>query len=139
MLIKSGDDIFATVDLLTIDLISGEAEFSKLSACDSYILRGDELITITGGRLPLGILERVRPEVCRVRLRPGDVLVMGSDGVMEFGTDAELERVACAGADRPAEQLSEALVRAASLKRAAERIDDMTCVCARMLDARRAG
>lgn len=139
MLMRSGEDIFATVDLCIVDMNTGEAEFTKLAACRTLILRGGAAAQIEGGRLPLGILERVRPEVCRVRLRPGDVLVMGSDGVMEFGTDAELERVACAGADRPAEQLSEALVRAASLKRAAERIDDMTCVCARMLDARRAG
>ena len=34
---------------------------------------------IEGGNLPLGILESVQPSVHRFRLRPGDMLVMGSD------------------------------------------------------------
>ena len=136
MLMRSGEDMFATVDLCLVDLNTGVAEFTKLAACRTLILRGGELLPVEGGRLPLGILERVRPAVSRMRLRPGDMLVMGSDGVMEAGDPLMIERLARAGEKLSPEQLAEQLVREAGLRRAGGRCDDLTCICARILDAR---
>ena len=136
MLARSGEDMFATVDLCVVDLNTGVAEMTKLAACRTLILRGRELLRVEGGRLPLGILEGVQPAVTRVRLRPGDLLVMGSDGVMEAGEALMIERLVRAGAQKPPEQLAGELVREASLRRADSRRDDLTCICARVRDAR---
>ena len=138
MLMRTGEDIFATLDLCVIDLNTGVAEFTKLAACRTLILRDGELLPVEGGQLPLGILERVQPTIRRVRLRAGDMLVMGSDGVMEAGEVLTIERaVRSAGSCTP-EQLSELLVREAGLCRGEERCDDLTCICARIIDARTA-
>ena len=83
MLARSDSDMFATVDMCLIDLATGMAEFTKLAACRSLILRKGEVIAVEGGKLPLGILERVQPTVYAIRLEPGDVVVMASDGVMD--------------------------------------------------------
>ena len=128
--------MFATVDLCVINLNTGVAEFTKLAACRTLILRGQELMCIEGGRLPLGILEGVQSAVSRVRLRPGDLLVMGSDGVMEAGDALMIERLARAGAQKPPAQLAGELVREAGLRRAEGRRDDLTCICARLCDAK---
>lgn len=136
MLARSGEDMFATVDLCVINLNTGVAEFTKLAACRTLILRGQELMCIEGGRLPLGILEGVQSAVSRVRLRPGDLLVMGSDGVMEAGDALMIERLARAGAQKPPAQLAGELVREAGLRRAEGRRDDLTCICARLCDAK---
>ena len=138
MLMRTGEDIFATLDLCVIDLNTGVAEFTKLAACRTLILRDGELLPVEGGQLPLGILERVQPTIRRVRLRAGDMLVMGSDGVMEAGEALMIERAVRARPGCTPEQLAEQLVREAGLRRGEDRCDDLTCICARILDARRA-
>lgn len=139
MLMRSGEDMFATVDLCAVDLNTGVAEFSKLAASRSLILRGSELLRVESGRLPLGILERVQPAVTRVRLRSGDVIVMGSDGVMEVGDGSMIDRLARMSAGCAPEVLAERLVREAALRRGRGRNDDLTCICARIVDARSCG
>lgn len=139
LLTGSCEDMFATIDLCIIDLNTGIAEITKLAACRTLILRGKELVRIEGGNLPLGILESVQPNVHRFRLRPGDVLIMGSDGVMEAGDALLIERIVRENAACPPEQLAETLVREAGLRRNAGRSDDLTCICVRMEDARKAG
>ena len=110
---------------------------TPLSPEDDKIYRR-ELLRVEGGRLPLGILEGVRPSVTRVRLRPGDLLVMGSDGVMEAGDALMIERLVRTGAQKPPEQMAGELVREAGLRRAGERRDDLTCICTRLWDEKRA-
>ena len=61
LLNRGGEDMFATVDLLILDLSTGEAELVKLAACPTLILRDGALRRVEGGRLPLGILEKVQP------------------------------------------------------------------------------
>lgn len=136
MLMRSGEDMYATVDLCVIDLNTGVAEFSKLAACRTLILRGGDVLRIEGGRLPLGILEKVQPAVTRVRLRPGDVVVMGSDGVMDVGDGMMIERIARLNSACKPEQLAGELVREAGIRRARSRSDDLTCICAKIALAR---
>jgi len=137
LLMRSSLDMFATIDLCIIDLNSGIAEFIKLAASPTLILREKEMLHIDGGRLPLGILENVQPGVRRFRLRPGDMLVMGSDGVMEAGDGLSVERYARENSHiRPA-QLAENLVRHAALQRSDGRQDDLTCICVRIGNAKR--
>ena len=83
LLSRRDDDMFATVDLCILDLTVPEAEFTKHAASRSLILRGDRLIRVDGGRLPLGVLEGVTGARQQVKLRHGDRIVMGSDGVMD--------------------------------------------------------
>lgn len=141
MLARTDSDMFATVDLCVVDLIAGVAEFSKLAACRSMILRRGEIIDVEGGRLPLGILEGVRPSSCRVELMPGDVIVMASDGVMDAMGEERLERILTAHSHLPPEMLAETIVTKTEKYAEAARRDDMTVVCARIaaLNLKRAG
>lgn len=132
LLMKSSEDMFATIDLCIVDLNSGIAEFTKLAASPTLILRGKEMLHVDGGRLPLGILENVQPCVRRMKLRPGDMLVMGSDGVMEAGDGLNIERCARENAASSPDQLAEELVRQAALQRNEDRRDDLTCICLRI-------
>ena len=132
MLMQSGEEMFATMDLCLIDLNSGVAELSKLAASRTILLRGNELRAIEGAHLPLGILEGIQTPVQRIRLRPGDVLIMGSDGVMEAGDGRMIERIVRAGSGMQAQQLAEQIVREAALRRSHGRADDMSCICIRI-------
>ena len=79
----SKNDIFATVDLALIDKERGQAHFYKMGAASSYIIRNKSLRKIEHGALPIGIVDNVKARQMVIRLFPGDVLVMVSDGITE--------------------------------------------------------
>lgn len=124
---RFGEDMFATADALALDLATGAAEWVKLAACPTLILRGGEVLRVAGGRLPLGILEGVRPQAIRTRLLPGDAVLMTSDGVFDaLGAEA-LEDILLDCGDLPAGEIARRAVDAAEAS--AGRRDDMTALC----------
>ena len=132
MLNCAPEDMFSTVDLMLLDLSTGMAEFLKLAACPALIARGESVQRIEGGRLPLGILDRVTPAASRVRLMAGDTVLLASDGVMDAADPQALEALLTAPGD-DMNALSEgvlALAQAADGPR-----DDMTVVCVRLRDS----
>ena len=130
LLVNSAEeDMFSTMDLLILNLTTGMAELIKLSACPTLIAREGEVRRVEGGRLPLGILDQVQPAASRVRLMPGDVLLMASDGVMDAADPDETERL-LTHADGDMNALSEQILALA--QSAAHRPDDMTAICLRV-------
>ena len=124
------EDMFATADALILDLATGAAAFLKLAACPTLILRGGEVLQVSGGRLPLGILEGVRPQVTRARLMAGDAVLLVSDGIFDaLGPDA-LEALLLDAADLPAGEIAGRVLAAAEA--ACRHPDDMTALCLRL-------
>ena len=80
----------ATVDLLDLDLYSGEASFWKSGAAPSFVLREGNVFKLTSRTAPAGILPEADVQRTVFRLYPGDVVVMISDGVADGGEEAEL-------------------------------------------------
>ncbi len=130
-------ECFATVDLLEIDLLLGEASFIKSGAAASYILREGKLFRLAASTLPVGITREITAEEIRFALLPGDLVVMISDGVSQG-----LEE----GGWLPA-LLSEGIDPVAPLSRIARRIldeakekharhDDMTVALVRLTEAK---
>ena len=131
LLNRGGEDMFATVDMLILNLSTGEALFIKLAACPTLIVRGGTLQRVEGGRLPLGILEKVQPSQMWTRLMPGDVLLMGSDGVMDAVGCAALEALLLEQTgDMPA--LAHRVMTEAEAACDGGRRDDMTAICLRL-------
>lgn len=92
MLLSSHGERFTTVDLLTIDLWSGQAALDKLGAAVSWICQQGTLRQLTGDALPLGILENIESRECGLRLTDGDAVILLTDGVEEaFQTRKALE------------------------------------------------
>lgn len=74
---------FTTVDLLELDLISGEATLYKYGAAPSYFKRGQEIKRIIGSSLPAGadFGQQSQPDLIKFHLQAGDVILLVSDGV----------------------------------------------------------
>lgn len=88
LLLRSPEETFATLDLAVIDLRAQEAEFLKVGAPPTIIVRGTKgarpsVEMIRGASVPAGILQQVDVEVQRRPLRPGDLVVMMTDGYLE--------------------------------------------------------
>jgi stage II sporulation protein E len=83
-----GEESGATVDLLELDLLSGQAGFIKSGAAPSYVKRGENLFRIRSKTVPIGLTESLDAEKIRFDVEPGDVIVMLSDGICQGGEDA---------------------------------------------------
>lgn len=79
---------FTTIDLFRLDLYTGEAGFYKLGAAPTYVRRKGTVTRVTGSALPAGLgTGDGGPDVSRLRLEPGDSVVLVSDGVTNGGED----------------------------------------------------
>lgn len=79
---------FTTVDLLQLDLFSGEGLLYKLGAAPTYLRQGGEVCQMTGGAFPLGLAKEVlAPEVISLSLEAGDMLLLLSDGLADEEDD----------------------------------------------------
>ncbi len=77
----TGDECSATVDLMELDLMDGEATFAKSGAAPTFVVRDGTVYKLRSRSMPMGILRDTPPEFLRFRMHPGDVVVMVSDGV----------------------------------------------------------
>ncbi len=82
LLLKSVNERFATLDLLTVDLHDGQGRFIKVGATPSYLRRGGEVTVIHSASLPLGVLPEVSTDGHRQTFQPGDLVVLATDGLL---------------------------------------------------------
>lgn len=82
LLLRSADEVFATLDLLLLNLTNGEADFLKTGAAPSFVRRGGQVSVVKSASLPAGILTQIEVPLVRRSLHPGDLLVMVTDGLL---------------------------------------------------------
>ncbi|HHY45957.1 MAG TPA: SpoIIE family protein phosphatase, partial [Firmicutes bacterium] len=137
LLLRSPGETFATVDSVVVDLYSGRAEFIKIGSSPSFVKRRRSVEVVRSRSLPAGILAPADIEKVTVGLRPGDLLVMVSDGIFESrknGIDSEqwLVRLLRKFDSDDPQEIAELLVEEA--KRGADKgfPDDLTLIVARV-------
>ncbi|WP_156424498.1 stage II sporulation protein E [Bacillus sp. FJAT-27445] len=81
--LRTTDEIFSTLDLAVIDLQNASAKFLKIGSTPSFIKRGEKVMKIQVSNLPMGIVQEFDVDVVSEQLKPGDLLIMMSDGVFE--------------------------------------------------------
>jgi stage II sporulation protein E len=83
LMLRSSDEMYATVDMAIIDLFNGHTTFMKIGSTPSYIKRGKEVIEVTANNLPIGILQDIEVDLIGSQLQSGDLLIMMTDGVYD--------------------------------------------------------
>ncbi|MCY9517387.1 stage II sporulation protein E [Paenibacillus apiarius] len=83
LMLRSPDEVFATVDLAIIDLYSANATFMKSGSIPSFIKSGSEVRLVSSGNLPIGIIQDIDIELVDSSLQPGDILIMMTDGIFD--------------------------------------------------------
>ena len=78
----------ATVDLFSVDLYRGDAEFLKSGAAASYVKRGSSIFRIKSKTAPLGLLKSVDAERIKIELEGDDYIIMLSDGIAQSPDEA---------------------------------------------------
>ena len=77
-------DHFATLVYAAFDPMSGEVEYVSCGHPPALLRRADGTVeSLLAGGLPVGMFEGLKVKVRRAHLRPGDVLLLYTDGVTE--------------------------------------------------------
>ena len=72
----------SSIDLLEVDVTTGESSFYKSGACASLIKRGDKVFSISSKTAPIGIMKRLDCQRLSFSFEPGDICIMISDGIL---------------------------------------------------------
>lgn len=122
---------YATVDLMCVDLFSGETCFYKYGAAPSYVCSGKGVKRIKGESLAAGLCtgDGIAPDVVRMRLKPGCTAVIATDGVIADRDDSWVHALLLAGQE-DMKALARAVLREAESLYGAN--DDMTVISVRV-------
>lgn len=124
MLLKNGkEEMYATLDAVSIDLVRGECEVLKYGAPPCYLLRDGIVRSIMGEALPCGIWDDAVPSVTKMKLMDRDLLVLCTDGVQD-ALESHLESV-LKGLEHKEGDMANTVLRAAKQHGCR---DDMTVV-----------
>lgn len=137
LVLRSTEEMYATLDLAIIDLYTAQTEFLKVGSVPSYIKQGKRVTVLCAESLPIGIISDIDVQTQQAKLDEGDIIVFMSDGVLDAVSHLQdpddwvrrqLERYDSADPQIIADLLLEASARASGgLIR-----DDMTVLCARI-------
>lgn len=128
LILKSYDEIFATLDMLIFDLFTGAGEFIKTGGAGSYIKKGKKVVCVRSSSLPTGIVGAAEPAKSKIKFSKDDVIVIASDGVTEVIRDDSWIREVLRCCDRKtAQQIADTLMERA-IKLQGEHSDDMTVI-----------
>lgn len=136
LLLRRGEESYATLDICHVDLFDGHAEFIKLGAVASFIWRQNRLLALRSVALPVGILKQVEPEKNEMLLKDGDMILMVTDGITDaLGGEAETGawlkgKLSAMPMSNP-QDIAEYLLQEAKKERREGRRDDMTVLAGR--------
>jgi len=132
LLLRGGDSWgYATVDLMCVDLFSGETCFYKYGAAPSYVCSGKGVKRIKCESLAAGLSsgEGLAPDVVRMRLKPGCTAIIATDGVIADRDDEWIQSLLLGGYEDMKSLARSVLRQAESLYGAG---DDMTVISVRV-------
>lgn len=121
----------ATVDLMSIDMFTGETRIYKYGAAPSYLKKDSIVKRITGSALPAGLMTPSdrHPGAVKLKLPRGAFAVMVSDGVISGTDDKWLRSLICGYEGDDPKELSREILERARLE--AGTGDDMTVLAIR--------
>lgn len=87
MMFRSTDESLATLDIASLDLFSGECDLLKAGAGPTFARRNGKIGIARCHCLPVGILRDISFDRAEIKLVPGDVFLIMSDGVITENED----------------------------------------------------
>ncbi|MFB0919273.1 MAG: SpoIIE family protein phosphatase, partial [Oscillospiraceae bacterium] len=117
---------------MCVDLFTGETCFYKYGAAPSFVKNGKAIRRVRCESLAAGICagEGSAPDIIRMRLKPGNIALIASDGVLVEQNDAWLREMLIASDGVDTKTLAKETLRAAVRQFGCE--DDMTVLAVRV-------
>ncbi|MBQ9931355.1 MAG: SpoIIE family protein phosphatase [Firmicutes bacterium] len=136
LFLNSEDEIFSTMDLGLFHLGTGRLRLFKIGAAATFIKRGERVEAVKVSALPAGIVPRIPVEHVDIKLRPGDEIIIVSDGITEAaagedGLDWLCEAISGIRSRDP-QTLADLVLRQAIQRWGIREKDDMTVIAVRV-------
>ena len=129
IMVRTGDETLATLDVLCIDLTTGKGECLKAGAPVTFLRHKGEVRKVTFPSLPAGILQDITFGSEKFQLSCGDLVLMVSDGALCDGEDWIAEELArWKGGASSMKLLSETILARAQQRRSDQHDDDITAL-----------
>ncbi|MFC4767559.1 stage II sporulation protein E [Effusibacillus consociatus] len=137
LLLRSRDEIFTTLDLALIDQFNAQTEFLKIGSVPSFVKRGNEVISVRGENVPIGILQDIDIQTVVADLKEGDLLILMSDGIYDapkhvFDKEDWLKKQIARFDSTDPQAIADMLVELAVRVNHGKIVDDMTVLVARI-------
>ena len=129
MLVRSGEESIATLDIAVLDLYDGSVCFYKAGASFSVAMKHLKMLRIEKPSLPVGILREIAFEKIELNLRDGDAFVLMSDGVPGEAVSVWREILRDA-AEYDGDELADKLTKTAYMNCRNDTPDDITVMTA---------
>lgn len=132
MLRNAEDWGYATIDLCCVDLFTGETCFYKYGAAPSYVKTGRAIRRVKCSSLAAGMLagDDGSPDTVRMKLHPGNVALIASDGVLAEKNDQWLRRILADSDGLDTKDIARQTLHAAAARFGSA--DDMTALAIRV-------
>lgn len=91
--LNTEEDMYATLDVMILDLYEGNAEFIKNGACPTYIKNHKTVQTIKSLALPAGILDNIDFVTYDRDMEDNEIFLMCSDGILEANTEYQNKEI----------------------------------------------
>lgn len=136
LILKSADESFSTLDICSVNLYSGHAEFIKIGAASAFLIRNNSVSIIRSSTLPVGVINNVEVEKNDMLLKNGDIIILATDGVSDIIENKEqngkwLEEIFLELRSRNPQDIAEYILMKAKKENKNEPQDDMTVLAAR--------
>jgi len=136
LLCAAEEERSVSLDLLSLDLVKGEATFLKSGAAASFAFRDGVLYRIRAKTVPMGLFRETEGERVRLDVAAGDLFVLLSDGVLQGSEDgAWLKELLREHEGEEPEALARRILESAILRAGGEKRDDMTVALCRLREA----
>lgn len=137
LMLRSPDEIYATVDLAIVDLYNANTVLMKNGSIPSFLKSDKEVQAISAGNLPLGILQDIDVDPIHMSLKPGDLLIMMSDGLYDapgpaINRDLWLKRLISEMETDDPQEIADLLLDTVIRQSQGHIYDDMTVVVTRI-------
>ena len=135
LVLKSSQESFSTLDICSVDLYTGHADFMKIGAATTFLLRDGAVQIIKSSTLPIGILSTVDLEVSSRQLKANDMVIMVTDGLLDTNTEHSanawiIEALSRYSGQNP-QDIADYILEEGVTKNGGDILDDMTVLAAR--------
>ncbi len=130
-------EFFATLIYAAFDPRSGDVEYCSCGHLPALIRRaGGAIEALPAGGLPVGLFDQLNMKVRRAEMRPGDLLLLYTDGVTEaedaearqFGEERLLDLLARGDGAGAAQWIARVDAAVRAFSRGQPQFDDITCL-----------
>lgn len=136
LMLDTGQERFSTMDLALLDSETGEMHFYKIGAAPTVIKRKDQIEILTAPAMPMGVVESSGIRCVSTIVRPGDQVIMMTDGIMDsLRDDMEmnwLKKVILQIKSKDPQTICDLIIREAAANYGDMEKDDMTVVSFRV-------